>query len=189
MSYQQLLHLSPPGYFSRLCSSCMKCFFSTRCILIRKCRFMKKQVNSFYLLYDRRKIDGIRAIGITAGRSRRAGQQVVGNSFSLRCHVIGPILYTIQFVYRHLVEIDHFTDNMVRTLLFCKQKATTRHTMTQRNGSNRQRTVFINQHRFFRIKLMEKDLVRHLSIKKVQHRCQQCFQPFWRMDMQLGCTS
>jgi RNA polymerase sigma-70 factor, ECF subfamily len=46
------------------------------------------------------------------------------------------------------------------------QKAATRHTMTQWNGSHCQRTVFINHSGFFRLKLMEKNLIRHLPAKE-----------------------
>ena len=54
---------------------------------------------------------------------------MVGNDCTFGCDIIFSVLYTVQFIYRYLIEINHIADDVIGRFLFLEQESTRRNPM------------------------------------------------------------
>ena len=189
MPQQQLFHTSITGHHRGITGCRVIVFVCQQSVVFSIGTFMIQRRHPFQSFVQCGYIPCITAIGVCSGLIGRQGQSAVRHHFPLLRCPVGTRLDVVKLAGRYLVEIGHVATDMGHRGFLAEQVAATLHTMFQRNGLHRQRTVFVDDLLNGSVHLTEI----HLIVKVVTEHSHLLAQDFsqlaWSIDGQSSRSS
>ena len=133
---------------------------------------MIEQVRPFDNRDDRAVIGRIGTERITLGRSSRTRQAGIGNDLAFGRDIVLPLLDIFHATDGNLIEIRHLADDMRLLRFLGKEIAAGGNPVLQRDGVDRQRTVFHHQRMAAGIDRIETHFELHAPAEQIHHGTQ-----------------
>ena len=168
----EAFHMGITGDLRCLACGGMEGFFGTGEIAFGKSRFMIEQVRPFDNRDDRAVLGRIGPERITLGRSSRTRQAGIGNDLAFGRDIVLPLLDIFHATDGNLIEIRHLADDMRLLRFLGKEIAAGGNPVLQRDGVDRQRTVFHHQRMAAGIDRIETHFELHAPAEQIHHGTQ-----------------
>ena len=146
-------------------------------------RLVIEKVNALEGLDERRLISRVADIGVTLGRSRRRGDLTERDDTPVSANVVGSALQHIHCRNGNAVVLDTMGNEMVVRVFGRKEEAASRNRVLERERSDRERLVLIDDLTSARIDGMEVYGEREVTAEIVQPRASEFLKVRMRIDV------